>query len=518
MSKVLLFIFLQVHSIFGNQFFGCMTPKKFHEKIKIYFSPEIQEVAEVKGLLKTLEEQSTEVGYGGFGLVKSIDGVNEKFVIKIQHPIKFFDIISVQKEIKLLKQICGKNPKKVLEDFIDCFGTEIAPFRGCVETKGTVYIFQRRAHSSLDDIDFLNKYASLEPMSRVAVFLKILDLVVRLHKRKIIHSDIKPGNIVTLDSELEEFKLIDLGLAGVEKSSLNGGTKYFFPPEISPVFPSRKLAPQFDVYSLAITFMFLEIDFEKYLRTIHPSCFKRELTSNCHKIILEAVHEVFLLDKDLAALEPIILTALAFNKEDRYATVEDFSKEIVKNLDKIPRYECYFNEIRIKEEKIAQQKAQQDLLNPPCPQDLENPEPPAQYYKWMDYAKTVDYIAKLLNTLQEESQPSFCSVKAKAIPDDQANQIQQQLDPIKEEEDESIQPKYLSSSLSDHTEVSEFADEEIDGIIFEEVSDQEVQKTNEQAPEPHKTSNEKLSSWQSIEHQNQSTGDISENEFEQLFI
>ena len=518
MNKTLLFIFLHVHSILGNQFFGCMTPQKFHENNKVYFSPEIQEAAEVTGLLKTLEEQSIKIGYGGFGVIKSIDGVNEKFVIKIQQPKTTFDITSVQKEIMLLKYICGEDPEEVLENFIDCLGTEIVPFKGCVETSDSVYIFQQRAHGSLDDVDFLNKYIFLEPMNRVAIFLKILDLVVGLHEKQIIHSDIKLGNIVTLGPEFEEFKLIDLGLAGVEQSNINGGTRYFFPPEISPVFPSRKLAPQFDVYSLAITFMFIEVEFGDLLVTMKSSCFKIELTSDCHEIILEAVHQVFLLDNELEELEPIFLRALAFNKDDRFATVEDFSKEIVKKLDKIPRYKCYFNEIRIKEEKIAQQKAQEDLLNPPSPEHLENPEPPAQHYKWMDYAKTIDFIAKLFNTVEQEEQPSFCSINAKPISGAQTNQIQQQLDTIKEEEDESIQPQNISSNLSNHIKMSVLSDKNINSIIIEEVSNEEVQETNEQAPELHQTPYEKPSSRQSIEHQNQSTREIFENEFLQKLI
>ena len=84
------------------------------------------------------------------------------------------------------------------------------------------------------------------------ILQRLLDALSYLHYRRIIHSDIKPQNIL-LDVPEHNATLIDFGLC-VEKPDgrtlPKGGTEFFLPPEFLQGLPP---IPQSDIYSLGMT-------------------------------------------------------------------------------------------------------------------------------------------------------------------------------------------------------------------------------------------------------------------------
>lgn len=474
MRNLILIILLQVHMTLGGSFYGCMDAQTFHDQGKSHFSKKIQSEAGEKYLLKVLVEQSKIEGYGSYGDVMSIDGVKEKFVIKIQSPTKIIDILNVKREIELLKKMCGKKPTEAIAPFSDCKKSEVSAFRGCVEEKDSVYIFLRRAYSSLEKTEMLKKYRSFEPIKRIGVFLNILDLVIALHKKKIIHSDIKPANIVSLDPELKEFELIDLGMAGTEELRYNGGTKYYFPPEVSPVYSPKKLEPRIDVYSLAITMMALEIDFEKGCRDIDPNCFEKKLSFSCHASIIEQVDEVFKADKRLKVLESIFYKALSFYTNKRYSTVEEFSREIVQSLDKLPNFDCYMNEIRIEEER----KAQLTLEDPKDAENLNESDATSKGYKWIDYAQKLGLFKPL-----SSSGETALSLDCKTTKDQKKNLVQKPAQAVAAQNETEKDDYLVEEELIDGAGAQTLADKDqaakqpgriFNYQIIDELTDEEV--------------------------------------------
>ena len=409
MKELILIIFLHVNSISGVPNYRCTDAQRFHDENKKHFSKAIQTAAGNGNLLRVLESRSIPIGRGGFGTVKAIDGVNEKYIIKIQNPHDYEDIVALQREIMLLKLMCGKIPVEVFHAFIDCQKSEVAAFKGCVQVNTTVYIFQLRGYGSLENKELLDKYRALEPIRRIVVFLKILDLVAGLHKRKVIHSDIKPANIVTLDVDLNEFELIDLGTSGPEGGKFDTGTPFFLPPECSLSINKIFLTPQIDVYSLAMTFMFLEVNFRDHCLSLDSYCFKYNLSSKCHKDLMDGVYNTLSADEELNKLAPIFKTALEYDTINRHPTVEAFSREIVQNLAIIKNFECYFNEIRIEKETEA-------LLKPKNPQNAENVEnaknvpAPLKKYRWMDFAEELGFF-KYPEIAQKAAQNINCRRK-----------------------------------------------------------------------------------------------------------
>lgn len=356
MKEIILLIFIQVHTVSGGEIFGCMNPEVFKVNCKEQFSKEIQALTNKNHLLKVMKDIGEEIGKGSFGKVKAIEGIDQHLVMKIQHPETSVDIKDVQREIRMMKVACGLKPNEIIKTFIDCEGAEIAPFKGCVEDGKDVYIFQRRGYSSLEKGEMVKKYQSFEPIKRAVVMLKILDLVAGLHKKDIIHSDIKPENIVTRDSDLQELELIDLGLAGTNGRYFNGGSFGYLAPEMLSY--SNLLSPYVDIYSLGITLLYFEKGFIEYTDGMDKSCFNSPIASKCHTELLGAIPSTLVQERGLNELTPVFTQAIAYYQRDRFTTVESFSRKIVEILMKNSYYKCFLSKVVIKEELKNNKQAQ----------------------------------------------------------------------------------------------------------------------------------------------------------------
>lgn len=357
MSKPIYFATLLFFQAFQASTYGCPDLLTFTKANKAYFSEEIQKESEKAGLAWALLSRTTALGEGAFGVVGTVDGGKEPLVMKRQDPLEPKDLESFSREIEFLREVCGVKPEEKLGEFIPCEGKEIAPFKGCVEDGKSVIIFMRRAYGSLDSIDLVNKYRSFDPVKRVVVILKILEKVGRLHQRKIIHSDLKPGNIVSRDSELEELELIDLGMAGREGLKFNGGSPIYLPFEVR--LPPKVLTPKVDIYSLAITFLNLEGEFRNYYKNLHKSCFYPLVIYDCYKRLRKGVSKILSEGRGLRKLLPVFKKAFAFDADKRYASIEQFSTKIIKALITTPSYKASLAKIANEKNESEIEKAQE---------------------------------------------------------------------------------------------------------------------------------------------------------------
>lgn len=98
----------------------------------------------------------------------------------------------------------------------------------------------------LDNRSKLSSDEALDYMSQ------ILDAIIHMHERKVLHNDLKPDNILLLSDG--NIKLCDLGIAShfnekIDKEVM--GTVSYLAPE---VLQARKYTEQSDIYSLGIIF------------------------------------------------------------------------------------------------------------------------------------------------------------------------------------------------------------------------------------------------------------------------
>ncbi len=82
---------------------------------------------------------------------------------------------------------------------------------------------------------------------RINAFAQMLQALAYLHRRGILHRDLKPGNV--LIDEHNDVKLLDFGLATQEVVRDTAGTLAYMPPEI---IQQHAATPQSDLYSLGM--------------------------------------------------------------------------------------------------------------------------------------------------------------------------------------------------------------------------------------------------------------------------
>lgn len=148
-----------------------------------------------------------------------------------------------RKEAVRLSKMNHPGIVKVLEDF-DANNT-------------SYYVMEYLPGGSLDDE--IKREGSID-LSRVYVLMKgICDALTSMHKERVLHLDLKPGNIMIGKDDLP--KLIDFGLAkhydesGVPESStsIGLGTPGYAPLEQSVYQQGSVFAPTLDVYALGAT-------------------------------------------------------------------------------------------------------------------------------------------------------------------------------------------------------------------------------------------------------------------------
>lgn len=400
---------VHVYSLLRASNYGCASVQDFETANLKYFPDDVKKNTKDYWLHGVFLVYGTEIGKGGYGVVKSIKGKQESYAAKIVNPDRPSRHVDVMREIIMLKYICGVESDKDFNEFISCQGKPITPFKGCVEDNSEIYIIQRMALYSLKDQMALNIYRSLQPMYRLAVILRILDKVIELHDKGVIHSDIKPANIVSRDPYLEQIELIDLGFARIDTLSYYGGTGTFLPPEY---FSNnvKKLSPQLDIYSLAITIMYLENYFTPEYHNIPSDCFKKVLTEDCHKQVLEVVTKALQQEYDFLPLKDIIFKALSFDKTKRHASVVELSKELVNAARGIRGYETYFHYLTEEEEKKAQHNPQDSLI-----------------YKWIEYAKVSGLLVKDPKFSKPKSKTPCCATKKRIVAPKMTIQKRQQI-------------------------------------------------------------------------------------------
>lgn len=109
------------------------------------------------------------------------------------------------------------------------------------------------------------------PLQRLKAYKKLAEMFQKIHDLDYIHEDIKPDNIMVVDSNKKinelEYRVIDFGLTTREKGNVYFANEFFCSPNKVPLGlgkGERVLAEKFDdVYALTMSFMAMEIEIDK---------------------------------------------------------------------------------------------------------------------------------------------------------------------------------------------------------------------------------------------------------------
>jgi serine/threonine protein kinase len=101
-----------------------------------------------------------------------------------------------------------------------------------------------------------NSESGLDATEALRLFMGYLDCLEHLHRKGIIHRDIKPGNLYAPAGNPCKGKIFDLGIAHDEEGTRTHGqvpgTMDYMPPEFA-IQNSGRGSPQSDIYSMGVT-------------------------------------------------------------------------------------------------------------------------------------------------------------------------------------------------------------------------------------------------------------------------
>lgn len=170
--------------------------------------------------------------------------------------------------------------------------------------------------------ELISEDGSLDPMSAVIIAHGIASALKHAHSRGIIHCDIKPHNIL-LD-ENNSPKVADFGIARAISTatmtytaSVVGSVHYLSPEQVR----GEKVSAQSDLYSLGIL-LFEMLTGSLPFTADTPVAVALMHVSEKMPLVREVNPEV------PPVLEKIVAKSLAKNKEERYATADDFLQDL----------------------------------------------------------------------------------------------------------------------------------------------------------------------------------------------
>lgn len=258
------------------------------------------------------------LGKGQTGEIRSIFIGGKYFAVKVV-PIPSEDYMLEELEQELLLQkFFGK--------------IDIAPkLFGCFEYDSKFFIILERLYKDLQSFEIRQKMLDLESFDRLRIYKKLAENFQIIHDFRFSHQDIKLSNIMSLDENLTEFRIIDFELSKMFDEPISGGTFEFEAPE---KFSDNTLASAYhDIYAFAMTIAYSEQLEGCELSKITADCYDVMPTDSCVTEQLENL-EKFFKCSDIPKLFNIVKKAIS-PKEKSYSSMKEMADDIDKLANEI---------------------------------------------------------------------------------------------------------------------------------------------------------------------------------------
>ncbi|MFO7604282.1 MAG: HEAT repeat domain-containing protein [Gammaproteobacteria bacterium] len=253
------------------------------------------------------------VGKGAFGVVLLVEDqmVNEEIILKFLNPHMASDDSVIKRfvqELRYARRITHKNVIRIF-DFLT-FGRSNA-----------ISMEYFKSHSLSYEMH-TNKSWNFK--RAIKIFIEICEGLHVAHSVDVVHRDIKPANI--LIGENDVVKVVDFGLAAaasqtdsrITKSGLLVGTPTYMAPE---QIRAKKIDRRTDIYSLGIMMYELFTGAPPYKGEDHMATLFKHIDGKATPAREKN-------PKIPAALNDIIMKAMAKNPEDRYQSIDSLEKDL----------------------------------------------------------------------------------------------------------------------------------------------------------------------------------------------
>ncbi|QDG51824.1 hypothetical protein FIV42_14055 [Persicimonas caeni] len=267
--------------------------------------------AEIDGRYRVVEQ----IGEGSYGWVFAVEHqfLGQTFAMKILHPRVASDpswVVRFREEAKSTSLIGHENIVFVT-DFGKC------------RNYGYFFVMEHLEGASLDAV--IAEEAPLGMQRSLRITLQAASALSSAHDLGIVHRDLKPGNIMLVERSdgSEASKLLDFGISSIvmvaAKSSQLYGTPAYMAPEqaVQPDVDHRA-----DQFSLAAILYEMLTGQKPWLTTSWDDATPEARTTPPRppSELREEVGE---------ALDEVILRALSVRFEDRWSSIDEFSRGLV---------------------------------------------------------------------------------------------------------------------------------------------------------------------------------------------
>lgn len=166
----------------------------------------------------------------------------------------------------------------------------------------------------------------------VQIFNQVLSALGHAHERGVIHRDIKPGNIVLMDDEMDFVKVVDFGLARIgrdERKLTNSGELWGSPPYMSPEQCAGESGDhRSDIYSMGCVMFELLMGVDPFASDNIIALVHKHL--NDEPPTFSSVNP----RTDIPpALEQVVMRALCKNPDDRFQSAGEMRRALLDCLD-----------------------------------------------------------------------------------------------------------------------------------------------------------------------------------------
>lgn len=254
------------------------------------------------------------LGRGGVGEVRSIKWrPTPSVAVKlVEFPSDDLKLESLRMEIGVREKAKGK---AVVDELI-----------GCVEERGRVFLVLQKMFGDLRSQHGKTALMNLSKSDRFFLYASLAEKVGLLHSLGIIHEDLKPENLMLVDEEASDLRVVDFGNSVPPGETRLGGSVHFDAPEKSRG-GFRPASSKHDVYALGMTLATVEADKSEIFDLVPLKCLRRAKTSRCASQILMGMRTA-LTSSGVPELVPLIDKASHFLPSKRFKTMRHFAEAL----------------------------------------------------------------------------------------------------------------------------------------------------------------------------------------------
>ena len=241
------------------------------------------------------------------------------------------------REVRTVRYLCGVKEEKY-NTITDCRLLAVVNFMGCIFDNNKIYLFLEKMHSDFSKKEAKDDFHALSAFEKLRIFLDIIDLFIELHAKGIVHSDVKPANIMMKYMGFKGIRIVDFGSADKIGEEYHSGTPGYLPPEMYLSHNEEyKLHPRVDIYGLAVTFAQMAGEFNPGITYISREI--QEANKNwktSYEVLIDKyLGRIFNSEENLSAILPYIKKALSFDKYARFQSMKKIADIFISILKDI---------------------------------------------------------------------------------------------------------------------------------------------------------------------------------------